>query len=82
MFKKQYFGYFDGCNYVLITHHGEVAGMLGHVDHIPVGSGLFLSLFSALGLFPGTGFLFGHLWIVSIRLRTGLTVGFHGDNGW
>lgn len=47
----------DSC---FITHHGNVAGVLGHLHMIPVGSALFLSLLTVLSLFTGAGFLFGH----------------------
>lgn len=47
-------------HYVFAAHHVRVAGMFGHFHMIPVGSNLFLSLLTTLGLLAGAGFLFGH----------------------
>lgn len=45
----------------LFSYHDEVTWVFSHVDIFPVSTALFLSFFSALGLFPGPGFLFRHL---------------------
>lgn len=52
------------------TYHVEVAGVFGHIHMLPVGSTLFLSLLTTLGLFPGAGFLFGHVCSVSALVFT------------
>lgn len=43
------------------AYHVKVARVFSHIDDIAIGSGLLLSLFAALRLFPGAGFLFGHV---------------------
>lgn len=55
---------------ICARYHVGVTGVFGHVNMFPVGSGLFLSLFAALGLLSGTGFLFGHFWL-TVELAAG-----------